>query len=758
MVRTNYLCFIGNALPRKCGIATFTSDLHHAVRDELRQHERESIIVAMNDIPEGYAYADEVKFAVDASNPQDFHRLADFINYSNVDIVSVQHEFGIYGGPFGGNILIALRNLKVPVVTTLHTVLEEFEPAQKQVFDELAARSQFLVVMSEKAVGILRDCHHVPAEKIRVIPHGMHDMPFADPDIFKEQINAEDKRIILTFGLLSPGKGIEYVIQAMPEVVAEFPDAVYIVVGATHPHIIRDSGEQYRNSLQRMAYDLGVGKNVIFQNRFLDNDELDIFLGACDIYITPYLNERQITSGTLAYAMGVGKAVISTPYWHAAELLADNRGILVPFRSPKDNAAAILGLFRDDALRNGMRKRAYTYCRGMVWKEVARQYLALFDEASKKALPTEAPDLENTYSKNLLDVRLDHILAMTDSVGLFQHATYTVPNLHDGYCLDDISRGMVVATKHHCIYGKLEALGLIQKYLAFTVYAQNPDGSFRNFMSYQKEWLEERGSEDCQGRAYWGLGYVIAFAPEHYQAVAKGIFDRAFPMFDTLTSPRAVAYAVLGLHYYLHRYGGASDAKRYIEKFAGMLLGWYRGVREDSWRWFEESITYDNGVIPHALLLAYDKLKNDALRDCAVEAMDFLHTALFEAGHYSLVGCNGWYPRSGVKARYDQQSIDAASLVEMNKTAYRVLKDEKYLNRMKLAFDWYLGRNDNGEAVYDFTTGGCHDALGAGEINPNEGAESTLSFLLSSLSMVEIATQPREKNARGIICTMQYLS
>ncbi|MDD5067188.1 MAG: glycosyltransferase [bacterium] len=741
------ICFIGNYLPRKCGIATFTHDLHLHVKKGLAElNENKNIfIAAINDIQNYYDYPSEVKFEINANNPLYYHRLREFLNYSNVEVVCLQHEFGIFGGEFGNNILLTLRDLKIPVVTTLHTVLEEYEPEQKKVFNELCGLSALLVVMSQKAMDILTRFHNIPVEKIRMIPHGIPDMPFVDPAFYKDQLKAENKKILLTFGLLSPGKGIENVIKAMPQIIKKFPNLIYIILGATHPNILRENGEEYRFKLQRLAEDLNADENIVFQNRFVSVEELETYLGASDIYVTPYLNKSQITSGTLVYAMGAGKAIISTPYWHAEELLAENRGRLVPFHDPKAIAESIIDLLSNEVETNAMRKNAYVYCRKMVWKEVAASYIQLFHEVIDNKIIASTGTIRNkiTYSlKDLPEARLDHILAMTDGVALFQHARYTVPNLVEGYCLDDVSRGLVAATKYHRIYGGLDALGLIQKYLAFTNYARKPDGSFNNLMSYDKKWVDDKSdADDCYGRAIFGLGYVIAHAPLHYHAVAKELFDQYFHMFENINHLRGAAYCIIGLYYYLLKYTGVSDAKRYVEKLADRIITRYKESRDNDWRWFESAITYDNGIIPHALLLAFVIIGKEEYRETAVEAMEFLHTVQFNSGHYSLIGSEGWYSKGGIKAQFDQQPVDACALVEMNKSAYRILKDEKYLDRMKTAFDWFLGKNDLGQPLYDFTTCGCRDGLKPNGVNLNEGAESTLSFILSLLSTIEIFTR-----------------
>ena len=373
------VAFLGNYLPRKCGIATFTSDLLKAVAAE--HPGGRCFAVPINDIEGGYPYPDVVDFEIEERDLASYRRAAHFMNISNSDIVSVQHEFGIFGGPAGSHLLTLLRELKAPVVTTLHTVLRQPNADQGRVMQELIARSTRLVVMTERGQRILQEAYQVPPAKIDLIPHGIPDVPFVAPDDHKDQFGVGGRKVLLTFGLLSPNKGIEHVLNALPTVVAEFPDVVYVVLGATHPHELRARGEAYRLGVEALARENKIENHVIFHNRFVALRELTEFLGAADLYVTPYLDEAQITSGTLAYAFGAGKAVISTPYWHAAELLRDERGVLVPFADPSAIAREVSGLLRDDARRNAMRDRAYRLGREMVWSNTARIYMRSFELA-----------------------------------------------------------------------------------------------------------------------------------------------------------------------------------------------------------------------------------------------------------------------------------------------------------------------------------------------------------------------------------------
>ena len=529
------IAFVGDHLPRKCGIATFTSDLLAAVAAVHPQSQ--CFAVSVNDIPGGYEYPEVVRFEIEEQDLSSYLRAADFLNISNVDIVCLQHEFGIFGGPAGGHILAFLRELRMPVVTTLHTVLREPRADQRRVMQELISLSTRLVVMAERGRQMLQDIYQAPPAKIDLIPHGIPDVGFVDPTYFKDQFGVEGKVVLLTFGLLSPNKGIEYVLNALPQILAEFPDVVYIVLGATHPNELREHGEAYRLSLEILAKKNKVEKNVIFYNQFVDLENLKEFIGAADLYITPYLNEAQITSGTLAYAFGSGKAVVSTPYWHAAELLAEDRGVLVPFGDSQAIAREVIGLLRDDNRRHAMRKNAYRIGREMVWSNVAQHVYAVRSRhrdckerrRSRKFLATKTLDQK---PRELPELKLNHLSRMTDSTGVFQHAIFSVPNFSEGYCTDDNARALILAVLLGELREEPEALRtLATTCAAFLHHAFDPETKrFHNHMSFDRRWLDDQGSEDCQGRALWALGVCVGRSPfRSFQMMAGQLFAQALP-------------------------------------------------------------------------------------------------------------------------------------------------------------------------------------------------------------------------------------
>src|SRR6266545_5838564 len=551
--------FIGNYQPRQCGIATFTTDLCESLAEEYKG--TACIALPVNDTEEGYDYPARVRFELVEKDIESYRRAADYLNINNVDMVSLQHEYGIFGGRAGSYILEILRELRMPVVTTLHTILKHPNPDQRRVLEEIVSLSDRVVVMSEVGAEFLQSIYHVPAEKIDLIPHGIPDVPFVDPSFHKDLFGVEGKSVLLSFGLLSANKGIENVIAALPAILARYPNVVYIIVGATHPHVIQTEGETYRLSLQWLAHEKGVEANVIFYNRFVSLEELVQFISASDIYITPYLNPAQIVSGTLAYTLGAGKAVISTPYWYAEEMLAEGRGALVPFREPAALAEQVIGLLDNEAERHAMRKRAYLYGREMIWPQVARRYMESFQRARAERRHFSAPGFVvkalDKRPAELPVLKLDHLRRMTDDTGMFQHAIFTVPNYREGYTIDDNARALTVSALLEEL-GNEETSELTSRYFAFVWYAFNSEtGRFRNFMNYQRNWLEENGSDDSHGRTLWALGTVLGRSnTPALQSMAGWVFEKALPAILQTSSPRAWAFAPIGIHEYLHRFAG----------------------------------------------------------------------------------------------------------------------------------------------------------------------------------------------------------
>jgi glycosyltransferase involved in cell wall biosynthesis len=731
---------LGNYAPRRCGIATFTTDLTDALAEAYPQIP--CSVIAMNEPGKRYAYLDRVQCEIAQSDLSSYQSAADFLNLSSVDVLCVQHEYGIFGGKAGAYVLRLLRELRMPIVSVLHTLLPEPNAAQRSVMQELTQLSARLVVMSEHGAQLLRDVHGVPGAKIDVIPHGIPDAPTVQNG--KHKLGVESVPVVLTFGLLSPDKGIEMMIDAMPAILRRHPKVVYIVLGATHPHVKEQHGEAYRESLELRARQLGVHGNMIFHDRFVSQPELMEFLSAADIYVTPYLKLEQSTSGTLAYALGAGKAVVSTPYWYARELLADGHGVLVPPRDPAALAQAVIGLLDDDDARNAMCERARLRGRDMRWSEVARRYHASFERARHEQ---DARRRESFRAKTLAQrplelpaVRLDHVQRMSDSTGMMQHALLTVPRYEDGYCVDDNARALLLMamleetrTEDATVLSNLSS-----RYLAFVSYAfDRKSGRFRNFMTFSRQFTETQGSEDCHGRALWALGTLAGRAADRgRRLLGKELFHAALPATTTFTSPRAWAYSLLGIQEYLTGTERNMQVEAVRGELAQKLSGLFERTSTSDWPWFEPSLTYANARLSQALIVSGDSMQDQTMLSEGLRSLQWLlELQRSREGHFSPVGTEGFYTRGQTMARYDQQPIEASAMVSACLVADRVSEDPRWMRGASRAFSWFLGFNDLRQPLYDSATGGCRDGLHQDRANENQGAESTLSYLLALTEM-----------------------
>ncbi len=729
--------FISSFPPRKCGIATFTSDLIESTALAAKG-EFEPLVVAMRS--EDHKYNDPVKFEIRQNVKSDYICAADYINFSHVDVVSVQHEFGLFGGEAGSYLSLLLNRLKAPVITTLHTVLDDPSPSYYKSLVDICKASYRVITMNERGVSMLRDIYGIPTRKVKLIAHGIPDLPFVDSNYYKHKFGLEDHKTILTFGLLNKNKGIEVMLKAMPAIIKADPSVIYIVLGMTHPNVLKHEGESYRFGLQQMVKDLNMQEHVIFHNRFVDDKELHNFLCAADIYVTPYLSEKQLTSGTLSFAVGTGKAVVSTPYWAATELLADGRGKLVKFGDSEELAREIVDILQNDTLYYSLRRRAYEYGRSRTWPKIGQIYWKLF--GSKRKLPrisakTKLSAAETISSIEVPEPSLDHLKKLTDDTGLYQHAKFTIPNREFGYCTDDNARAVIAMTRYYAQYPEPEALRFLDTYLSFIIHSQSSDGSIKNFMDFDRTWLTNEPAHDAFGRVLWAFGTVLAKPPTPlYLSIAKDCFDKSVKLVQR-QFPRGMAYSILGMSDYLKQFPGAIDIKRQLELAADGLVRQYEESHYPDWQWFEEAMTYDNAVLPHAMYVAGLTLDNKRYREVADITCEFLLENTFNGTHFSFIGCKGWYERGEKKATFDQQPIDAAGTVMMLRAAYEATQNEKFLTLQRKAFDWFLGQNDLHVPLYDFRTKGCNDGLTPDGVNTNQGAESTLSFFLSLLTMVE---------------------
>ncbi len=744
------LAVIGNALPRRCGIATFTTDLHRALGAA-----RPSVhtgIVAMTDAGHHYEYPPIVNMQIREACLRDYRQAADVLNAARIDLVSLQHEFGIFGGEAGGAIVGLLERLTMPVVTTLHTVLKAPTRPQRRVLGEIVAASEKVVVMAEKGRGLLQTVYGVPADKIAVIPHGIPDVLFTEPEDAKLRCGFAGRMVVLTFGLLSPNKGIEVMIEAMPSILARCPTAVYVILGATHPHLVRDQGEAYRDKLVARVEALGITEHVVFLDQFVDYETLLDFIAACDVYVTPYLNEAQMTSGTLAYSFGLGKAVVSTPYWHAQELLADGRGVLVPFGDASAIGREISDLLTDDARRQSLRERAYADSRSMTWGRTADTYWGLFDAVPRAPHLTLIAQREEppAVPEALLppDMRLGYFLSMCDDTGLFQHAVHSIPNRAHGYCVDDNARALLLACalNHPAESGLPEVL--TTRLAAFVQDAWNPDtGRFRNFMSFQRNWLEAVGSEDSHGRTLWALGTCARDDTRASRRLwAAALFCEALPIVESFTSPRAWAFALLGLDAYCGTIAPMAEAERLRLRLAAKLLARLGDSETPDWPWFEHGLSYDNARLPQALIVTGIATETPLYLETGLRTLRWLmaqQTA--ETGCFRPVGSETFGDLRCAPKPFDQQPLEATAALSACLAAWRAEGDDSWKAQAITCFSWFLGHNDLAVSLVDFDTGSCLDGLHRDRPNENRGGESVVSYLLS---LAEIRQLVRVTHAR----------
>jgi glycosyltransferase involved in cell wall biosynthesis len=729
------IAFLGTYPPRRCGIATFTRDLSRAMAAGERAL---PMTLAVTDPGGQYDYPDDVRYEIRQSVRGDYARAAEFVNYSDVRLVSVQHEHGIFGGDDGAYILDFLAALRVPAMATLHTVLREPSESQRAIVQQMARQCAALVVMSKVAEQLLASSYGVSGRNVHVIAHGIPEMDGRDQASLKAIFGISGQSMLLTFGLLGPSKGVETVIRALPALIERFPDLVYFVVGATHPMVVRRDGEAYRTGLEREAEKLGVRDHVVFRDQFVTTEELCSYLQAADIFISPYQNEAQVTSGALSYAMGAGTAAVSTPYWHAQELLAEGRGCLFPFGDSRALAEVLDLLLRTPTELHRVRAAAHAFTRSMVWPRVGQAYLDLGNRLMANA-PSRLPVRRRTLASSLPELRLDHLVRLTDDTGIIQHATFSVPARTSGYCVDDNARALIVALAAERLQTSPEARRLVTTYLAYLHHAQSADGRFRNLLRYDRTFEPSADSDDCLGRAMWALGTAVRLATDDgHRRLSRDMFERALPRTAEL-GPRGTAATILGLASFLTVDGRPGLARATLDRLAAKLVALYQDEARDGWHWFEPALTYDNAMIPLALFKAFALTGDRSCLRVAREALEFLEEVCFPGRDMILVGNAGWHERGGARADADEQAIDAAAFVLAFRGAYLATGDRHYVGRMREAFAWFLGGNRLGVALYDPTSGGCRDGLGATEPNQNQGAESTVCFLMALLEMHELA-------------------
>lgn len=734
------IAYISTYPPRECGIATFNNNLLKAIGHDTKTVSADSFVVAMTDSEHlgTYEYPPEVQFIIRQENQKDYTRAADYINNSLTDVCIMEHEFGIYGGESGLYILPLIARLQKPLITILHTILKDPSYVQLTIIREIAKYSSKIVVMSRRAVGFLTSIYGISEDKIKLIEHGVPNLePKADNPV-KNAIGFKGKKVLFTFGLISRNKGLETVIEALPAIVAKHPDVMYVILGTTHPGVIKNSGEEYRDSLKRLAKKLNVDNNLVFINKFVSEEELYDYLTAADMYITPYLNEAQITSGTLSYAVGAGAAVISTPYWHAQELLADNRGRLFDFKDSTGLAHIVNELFDDTALLNQLKSNAFAYGLHLRWPNIGDVFVQTLRESITDAnlVPEENtriidPEMMPAFS-------MAHVQRLTDDTGIVQHAKYGIPNLKEGYCLDDNARALIMVIQAWQQNKSKAALELLPVYLSYIQYMQRDDGNFRNFLSFRREYLDEVGTEDSFGRTIWALGYLINNAPNNsYREFAKELFDKAVPHFSSLKHLRGLGNTIIGLTNYLKAHPYDEGIINELNQLAEPLKAAYRSHKSDGWHWFEEKMTYDNAILPLALLSHYHITGDEESLAIGMESMDYLTSKTMSSGYLTPVGNDGWLFKGKEMAMYDQQAIETMAMVLMYFRAYEITHNLKYIRKMYLSYQWFLGENSLRLPLYDYETKGCGDGLQTYGVNRNQGAESTLAYWISHLTVLK---------------------
>ena len=744
-------CFISSYIPKKCGIATFTENLFNSYQDIF---ESKGLIVAVDDQVDR-DFPPEVDFVFDRNKASDYLKAAEYINESDFTVVNLQHEFGLFGGPEGQLIIKLLEKLKKPVVTTLHTVLQNPDLGYHTSLMELINHSDRMVTLSHKGAEILRETYYTPPEKIVMIPHGVPDLPFLDPEDLKDSWGNKGRTVLLTFGLLSPGKGLEMVLESLPKVVHKHPEVLYVIMGKTHPDIVRLHGESYREGLEKIVRDNSLENNVLFINKFMSNEELFAYINASDIYITPYMSPEQISSGTLAYAVGMGKAIVSTPYWYAKELLADGRGSLIPFKNTNALTEALLHLLSDKDVLNKMRAAAYAYGREMIWSQVSAKYQATFEAVSKeypKKRLKKISALRRSTKYNLSGNKIVNMFErITDDVGMFQFAKYGIPDYTHGYSSDDMGRALDVITRWYRSAPEVKPwLGkeyrLAQKFISFLHYTQKEDGRFHNFVGYDRRFLDDSGSYDTFGRVLSGLGGAIACSSDqslvHY---AKEIFDKAVVNLPE-DKPwsihiRSLAYANCGFAGYLRQYPDSPKIVALLKTSVDHLMEQYQNNCSTSWHWFDQNITYGNAKIPYSLMLAYTLFNDNKYLDVALESLDFITAIQFEGTYFDLIGNQGWMQKGETRAYFDQQPIEIGYLVEAYCKAMQLTGKAEYRNLAKKAYYWFFGNNRLGISLYDAARNFPTDGFNEIEGNKNSGAEAVISFALAVTSLKETKTR-----------------
>ncbi|MFK5856760.1 MAG: glycosyltransferase [Bacteroidota bacterium] len=730
------LICLGNYPPRKCGIATFTENMVNAILDAAKKQELDFNIevIAMNDEGKDYDYPSLVTRSINCLEKQAYIDTADYINQSGALALLLQHEYGIFGGDSGLLLLELLRRLKIPVVTTFHTVLQQPSFHQKEVLIKIAQYSNRIIIMNPIAIGFLSKVYKVPKYKIQLIEHGVPDFSQLVDDYGVIPDEWKNRKVMLTFGLIGRSKGIETVIRAMPQIKSKHPEVLYVVLGKTHPHIIANAGEEYRDFLQALTIKLNVQENIFFINEYVAENDLMQYLKRADIYVTPYLNKAQITSGTLAYAVSGGAAVISTPYWHAQTILAEGRGKLFNFSDDRELAKIVNELLDDPLEMIFLRRKAYNYGTQIIWPKIGLAYYNIFAEILHSRFPVIPSNVFDDFEFSLPKFRSRHIEFLTNCTGIIQHAIGSVPNYRTGYCTDDNTRALILSIKAYNRFNEKKYLELIYRYLSFIMYMQNPDGTFKNYLTFDRTTNIEQKSDDAFGRTLWALGYIIRCAPDDsLLQTSRELFYKAVENIDSLVYARGYANCIFGLYHYIKRHPDQENFIEMLISLANRLCNNVTKHSDDDWTWFEPELTYDNGLLPAALYLAYEITDISMYYEVAEKTRLFLEKHCFINNYLTVIGNKTWLKPDNYTHEFDQQPVDAMAMIYMYYSAQKVNSKKEIVDKLKLSFLWYFGKNDINLPLYDNQTHGCSDGLGAYSVNRNQGAESIISYLYSWL-------------------------
>lgn len=731
--------YISTYPPRQCGIGTFTENLYRSMigSDPLEANNKRSFIVALKDTDEELNYPEEVRFTIRQDFQEDYLSAAKYINMSGAECCILQHEFGIFGGTDGVYILPLLNQLKIPLVVTLHTVLQTPSYSQKEIMQRICKMANQVVVMSKKAIEMLIGIYEVPESKIALVEHGVPEYKYVREEA-KKEFRFNEKKILLTFGFVSRNKGIEIAIKAMSEVVKKHPDVLYIILGKTHPAVMRHLGEEYRLYLTQLIEDLQLEENVVLLNEFTTQKELFKYLYASDIYITPYLNEQQVTSGTLTYALGAGLPVVSTPYWHAAELLNDSRGVLFDFGNTGELSRILIDLLDNPDKRMEIQRKALEYGKNISWSKIGAIYNDVVKTVVEKDSKSEKKGLIPFDISLLPAYSIEHVNRLTDDFGIIQHGYFGIPNLKEGYCLDDNARALLTALIAYKVKKDTTALRLCSTYLSYIHYMQNDDGRFRNLVSFNRQFLEGVGSEDSFGRAIWALGYMMSNSPtDYYYKSSSHMFFKAIPHSEKLKSIRSIANTIIGISYYLRSHMSDDIMIERLKKLTKVLMKEYQLNSHDNWNWYEELLAYDNAILPLAMLHAAEILNEKKIKHIAFESMHFLTKHTMGNGYLSIIGNQEWYNKKGNRSSFAQQPVDAMGMVLMFRQAYNISNNMEYLSKLFRSFEWFLGENDLRMSLFNHETHGCFDGLESYGVNQNQGAESILAYLISYLNVLK---------------------